>query len=333
MSLTNEQYNLIKRVYDDKSLKNSRLRQSRIEEIHALSPRFEELDSEISSLAVASAKRALSGASSDGDFREKAEALRAEKREILRSLGYPADYLEPIYDCPRCKDTGYVDNEKCVCFKRLAVRLLLDGSNLKSVLGNDSFDTFRLDFYDKETRDISTGISAYDAAKYAYDHAYEFAHEYPEKFGNAFVWGDVGCGKTYLTHCVARVFMERGMSVAYFPASDLFDLFGDNVFNKDVDVSEECNQVFNCDLLIIDDLGTEFTNSFIVAELFKCLNNRLLNRKPIMISTNLPLEKITEKYTERVFSRIASEYMILHLFGADIRILKRMENLTGSSDI
>ena len=141
------------------------------------------------------------------------------------------------------------------------------------------------------------------------------------------LYGDTGVGKTFLSHCVAKELIERSFAVIYFTASQLFDIFAKKQFEKDADVKLDYDHIYDCDLLIIDDLGTEFTNSFTSSQLFICLNERILRRKSTLISTNLSLDDIRKLYSERVFSRISSSYTVLRLIGDDIRIQKKLLNI------
>lgn len=138
------------------------------------------------------------------------------------------------------------------------------------------------------------------------------------------LYGDTGTGKTFLSNCIAKSLLDQCFSVIYFTAFELFDIFEKNVFDRASDVSEIHHQIFDCDLLIIDDLGTEFSNSFTTSQLFLCLNERLLAGKSTVISTNLSMKQIAEMYSERTFSRISSNYTLLKFFGDDIRIKKKV---------
>ena len=140
------------------------------------------------------------------------------------------------------------------------------------------------------------------------------------------MYGDTGVGKTFLSHCIAKELLEQSYSVIYFTASQLFDILAKNTFDKDADAGLVHDHILDCDLLIIDDLGTEFANSFTTSQLFICLNERILRKKSTLISTNLALEDIRNIYSERIFSRITSTYTVLRMTGDDIRIQKKLMN-------
>lgn len=147
------------------------------------------------------------------------------------------------------------------------------------------------------------------------------------KGGNLLFYGETGVGKTFLTHCIAKELLESAHSVIYFTAFDLFELFSAATFRRsheEDEVMQRHSSIFDCDLLIIDDLGTEMTNSFVSSQLFLCINERLMNGKSTIISTNLSLEALRDLYSERVFSRISSSFQMRKLIGKDIRLLKKL---------
>ena len=159
-------------------------------------------------------------------------------------------------------------------------------------------------------------------AKRAHDTAQNFVRYFDTEFQNLFLYGDTGVGKTFLSHCIARELLNTAHCVLYFSAFDLFDLFAQSAFSKKAD--DRCSEdlIYDCDLLIIDDLGTELTNSFVSSQLFLCINERIMRRKSTIISTNMKLSDVSGTYSERTFSRIASSYQMVKLIGKDIRIQK-----------
>ena len=156
---------------------------------------------------------------------------------------------------------------------------------------------------------------------------HRFIDHFGKDFNNLFFYGSVGVGKTFLSTCIAREIMEREFSVLYFSAPQLFSVLTQSKFDRnDVDAKNRNDYIFNCDLLIIDDLGSEYTNAFIAAQFFTCMNERLIHKKSTIISTNLSLESLADLYTERSFSRITSNYTLLKIIGDDIRIKKKLKN-------
>ncbi len=161
-------------------------------------------------------------------------------------------------------------------------------------------------------------------AKLAVTNCHDFIDNFENKPKNIFFYGNTGVGKTFLSNCIAKELLDAGYSVIYFTAFQLFDILSKGVFEKDADAIAAHQNIFDCDLLIIDDLGTELSNSFTTSQLFLCVNERILRQKSTIISTNLNLEQIAEIYSERTLSRISSNYSFIKLFGDDIRIKKRL---------
>jgi DNA replication protein DnaC len=202
-------------------------------------------------------------------------------------------------------------------------------SNVKEALGRENFATFSYSYYSTEDKDEITGLSSYEMMKSTVRQCRTFIQNFNKEFHNIYLYGSTGVGKTFLTHCITKEILEQGYSVIYLTAFELFDLLSRNTFDKEADVSEECEYILNCDLLVIDDLGTEFTNSFVASQLFLYLNERIIRRKSTIISTNLALNELQNLYSERTFSRIFSNYTIIKLFGEDIRIKKKLTGHTG----
>ena len=223
---------------------------------------------------------------------------------------------------------------KCHCFKKAIVDYLYTQSNLKDILDKENFSTCSLTYYSRNHIDPLTGRSSLESMETALNVCHNFVDTFSEEFHNILLYGDTGVGKTFLSHCIAKELMDSAYSVIYFTAAGLFDILAENTFgkrqNKDSDVFEH---IYDCDLLIIDDLGTELPNSFTVSQLFICLNERILRQKSTIISTNLALDDIKTIYSERTFSRISSNYTILRITGDDIRIQKKLLNLGGTNDV
>lgn len=331
MGLTNTQYNTIMRDYQRQQAKNQQELTRRREEIYRKLPEFSEIDAQIASASTACARRLLaqegpSREASVANLRKTIAGLSARRGELLSRAGYPADYLSPVYRCPDCQDTGYIGRKKCHCFRQAIIDLLYMQSNLREILKTENFGTFSLDYYSEQVKDPVTGQSAAQTARRAQEECRRFVRDFDRSFENLFLYGDTGLGKTFLSHCVARELIESTHSVIYFSAFRLFDLFADSAFGRaDPGAQNELEQhIFDCDLLIIDDLGTELVNSFVSSQLFLVLNERILRKKSTLISTNLSLATFADTYSERIFSRISSNYTMLKLIGDDIRIQKKL---------
>lgn len=325
MPLTNTQYDEIMRGYQQRQLRRQRLISARKKEIYALLPRLPELDSEIASLSVQKARRLLNGDSNALDDLKEQIATRTSERElILRRAGYPADYLCPPYECADCQDTGYIGNKRCHCLTQAAIDLVYTQSNLKHMLAKEDFSQFSLEYYPEDMFDAQTRLSSRESAAKALTKCREFAHNFDSCFENILLFGDTGTGKTFLSHCIAKELLDTGHSVIYFSAHQFFDILTQNMLGKTLSRDFDYRNIFDCDLLIIDDLGTELTNTLTTSQFFVCLNERIMNRKSTLISSNLEVIDLAAIYSERIFSRISNNFDMYHLFGKDIRLLKKL---------
>ena len=335
MALSNSQYDQLMRIYEQRQLDNEHELRERYEKAYSMIPALEEIDHMISSLSVKKARLLLDGDDSAlTSLKEEVHALSDQKINLLRANGLPDDYLELHYTCPDCHDTGYIGSEKCHCFKQAIIRLLYSQSNLNDILEKENFSTCSLDYYSYNHIDPITGRSSLEAMQTALKSCHKFLDTFSEEFHNILLYGDTGVGKTFLSHCIAKELMDAAYSVVYLTATQLFEIFAQNTFGRREEQNpEEFEYIYDCDLLIIDDLGTELPNSFTVSQLFVCMNERILRQKSTIISTNLALEDIKAIYSERIFSRISSNYTILRLTGDDIRIQKKLLNLGGTRDV
>ncbi len=326
MPLSNSQYDMIIREYNAKQLRRQHIVNDRIKEVYEKDQRLKAIDDKISSCSLSQAKKLLNGdITALPKLRTQLSDFRQQRLDILKELGYSEQYLEPSYECPDCKDTGYIGSERCHCFTQRAIDLVYTQSNIRSILKNENFDTFSYDYYSETEINPATGQSSLQTIKNAVKECRKFIREFDACHSNLFFYGDTGVGKTFLSNCIAKELLDTGHSVIYFTAFQLFDIFKRNMFQKETeeDIIAAHQNIFDCDLLIVDDLGTEMPNSFTVSQLFLCLNERMLRRKSTIVSTNLSLTQVAEIYSERVFSRISSSYIILKLFGDDIRIQKK----------
>ena len=325
MALTNAQYDEIMRGYQSRQLHNRHLTQERLDAVYAKVPQLKSINDAIASLSVEAARKKLEDDNLSYQLlKKKIEDLRKEKKQLLFALGYDEDFFEPVYTCKDCKDTGYINGEKCHCFKQEVINVVYSQSNIKNILSRENFNSFSYEYYSDEEINPTTGLSSLDTAKRAVDECKHFIEDFEHKPKNLFFYGNTGVGKTFLSNCVAKELLEKGYSVIYFTAFQLFDILSKGVFDRDADAIAAHQNIFDCDLLIIDDLGTEFANSFTTSQLFLCVNERLLRQKSTIISTNLNLNQMIDMYSERTWSRISSNYTLIKLFGDDIRIQKKL---------
>lgn len=326
LNINNSQYEAIIRSYEQNRDHNRHLLENRREEVYRAVPDYRGLDDSVSELSVSAAKLMLNG---DDKALEQLKIqlaqIAVQKTLLLTDAGFPADYLEPVYTCPDCKDTGFVARpdgfrQKCRCFRLQEISIRYAQSNIQEMIQKENFSTLSYKFY--QGKDLQNFQTAVDRSK-------DFVKNFRDDYHNLLFYGTVGTGKSFLSGCIARELLQEGFSVIYFSAIELFDRLSMYAFDtraKD-DLQAFYNDLYGCDLLIIDDLGTENTNSFITSQLFACLNERELRRKPIIISTNLGLEELHVRYSDRILSRITGNSSLCKLTGPDIRIYrKRMAN-------
>ena len=337
MALNNSQYQAIMREYDERKTRNRDILQTRYEEVYTRIPELESLDQSVSTLSIQKAKQLLresehtlhsQGTPSSQDalhsLSTELQALTQKRIELLHANGFPADYLDPIYDCTECSDTGYIDNKKCLCFQRAIIDLFYTQSNLKEMLEIENFNSFSLEYYSKNFMDSLHNLSARDIAEESLRVCQQFVKNFSSQAQNLLITGLPGLGKTFLTHCIAGELIRNSYSVIYFTASEFFELCAKHTFRQEARAEFMEDQFTACDLLIIDDLGTELPNSFTTSQLFIYINERILQKKSTLISTNLSLNDLNTLYGERIFSRIGGSYDVIRLVGDDIRIQKKL---------
>ena len=317
MALTNSQYNTIMKTYEEKQLTARRALDKRLDFVNKTIPEYQEISNQISSLSVEHASRLLDGdTSAMAELKETIASLRNTKKQLLLNAGLPADYLELKYECSHCKDSGYIGNEKCHCFKQQIISLLYKQSNIQDMLSENNFASLSYDFYEGE--DLLHFKNAVKTCK-------DFIDCFNSGYHNLFFYGTVGTGKSFLSGCVAKELMDLGHSVIYFSSTGLFEKLSQISFDyhaKD-ELADLYEDLYSCDLLIIDDLGTELTTNFSSSQFFACLNERILRKKSTIISTNLSLQELRDRYSDRIFSRITSNFKLCKITGPDIRMYKK----------
>ena len=322
MALSNSQYHAIMRDYEKRQIESRHEKERRVKEVYEKIPAIREIDSAVGVKAVERARQMLEG---DSGARERLKRELAELGEqrtaLLQAYGYPADYMEMRYVCPDCRDTGYVNGQKCHCFKRAQMKLLYAQSNIDEIIRRENFSTFSYDCFDDSKPIPAIGKTVAQYMKDVVRICRKFTERFGEEGGNILFTGNTGVGKTFLSNCIAKELIDRYYSVIYLSAGDFFDIFSKNRFESQAEeeIRDTCQSVLDCDLLIIDDLGTEVNNSFTSSQLFYCINDRLGSRKSTIISTNLSLNRMRDSYTDRVASRIISGYQVIPLYGEDLR--------------
>ena len=313
----------------------SRLRREETErrrqEAYARQPRLEQLDRRIqgtmAGLVAAALRQGGDASAAVRAVREENQALQQERAVLLGAMGLPPDALDDSPACPLCRDTGWQGAKMCRCLRELCAREQIKELSKLLDLGEQSFDTFRLDYY-SQTPYPGRGASPRGNMELVYDVCLNYA----TKFGrfalkNLFLSGPPGLGKTFLSACIARTVSENGFSVVYDTAGNIFAQFEARKFLRDspdgLDARDETRRYLNCDLLILDDLGSELTTQFTQSALYELVNTRLVAGKHTVISSNLSMEEAARRYAPQIVSRLDGEYHVLHFFGDDIRLVRK----------
>lgn len=328
MSLTTTQYQQIMHQYDLLRQSHYRKEQARRAEVYEKIPEIQEIDQKIAHISVERAKYRIrhQGKDQGTSLKEEIYDLSMQKIDYLVRHGYPAYYLDPIYTCKDCQDTGYIGTKKCHCFIDREKELFLEDSNLKEQLKEINFNTFHLDYYSAEPCQDGRP-SPRDNMRAILRECQDFIQNFQTKPGqNLLINGSTGVGKTFLSICIAGKIIDQGHSVIYMSSQELFERLADYTFRREKEEEVLTDDIINADLLIIDDLGTEMNNAFINSQLFQCVNDRMIRKKSVIINTNLSLEAITKRYTGRVTSRLIETYNPLNIYGEDIRMKKALMN-------
>lgn len=260
------------------------------------------------------------------NLKKEIDSVMQKKAELLTKNNFPADYLTNIYICPVCRDTGFVSNKKCRCFRQKEINLIYSESNINLSLKDVTLDDFSLRFYDENLRDPLFKADSLTLARAALMTSKNFVRDFDTKHGNIFMFGNAGLGKTYLSHCIANEIIKKNHTVLYLTAPELFSALGNFLKKRSGDTeSDTRSYIFDTDLLIIDDLGSELISEFSISNFFVCINERLNQNRSTIISTNMDFMKLKDTYGERTTSRIQGYYQTLHFYGNDIRQTVRRE--------
>lgn len=254
-------------------------------------------------------------------YKKRIEELSDFKKELLAAHNIPVDFLDPIYSCKACKDTGVLpDGKRCSCFEKKIISSLYESSNLKYSLEKENFETFNIEKFSDEV--YLEGLpSPRQNMNLILDLCWGFIKNFEDRnFSNLLFYGATGQGKTFLLNCIAREILDSGHSVVYQTSWELFDFLEERRFRRDINFDEnKFKALLSCDLLIIDDLGSEFSSKLVAAELFNIINLRLLSGKKCLFSTNLDPEELAATYSDRVFSRVFEKFVPIKFYGKDLR--------------
>ena len=319
-----------RRFQADKERRRTAL-ERRTEEVYRRVPRVEEIDRELRGTAARIVLAAFeSGGDPDGALAalEKRNLdLQRERAECLVGAGFPYDYLDDAPVCEKCQDTGWgADGRPCSCLTAYYAKEQNRRLSKLLDLGNQSFAAFSLEWYSEE-KWPEYGRSPLENMRIVRDICEKYAQNFSRHSGNLLFTGAPGLGKTFLSACIAREVSDRGFSVVYDTAGHVFQQFESGKFGREnpfeEDPDREVNRCLSCDLLIMDDVGTEMLTSFVQSAFYRIVNDRLVNGRRTVLSTNLKPEELGRRYGDAVLSRLRGEYQFLLFFGEDIRILKR----------
>ncbi len=294
-------------------------------ELYAQNPEIEQIDNEILGVGYqvfsAVSKGELTADDAGTFIAEKLQMLNEKKKQLISELGYSEDCLNPPYECSKCNDTGTVDGKLCTCYKEYVTQKLYKNANMGAQLLEQTFANFDLNIFSPKPFRTEE-ISPRENMKEILAETKEFVQDFGTKNENLFFYGSSGLGKTYLSSCIANELIKEGYDVLYQSAGDIFTALDNIRFGKaDPSLNLWADRLITADLLIIDDLGTEFITSSSVSELFRIINTRILNKKSMIINTNLSLPDIRKVYSERIMSRILGCFVQFKFFGEDIRLL------------
>ena len=282
-------------------------------------PEILEAEEKMSRAGLATIKAVGMGAADAKEYIQKLSEInleaQAQRRLLLKSNGFPEDWLDVHYTCKKCEDKGFVSGIMCGCFKELLKSIEYEKLCSKLPVGNCRFDNFKLDYYPD-----GAGTSPKKRMESVLNYCKAYAADFSRRSPSLLLYGKTGLGKTHLSLAIAGKAVEEGYGVIYSSAQNLFNKLEKDKFGKADANTEEA--ILDCDLLIIDDLGAEFTTQFTVSALYNIVNSRELESKPTIISTNLMPEQLTKAYGERIASRILSNYVMLYFDGSDIRQIK-----------
>ncbi len=295
-------------------------------QVYEMVPRIKELENEISELGIKVSRAILNNLDSYEDevkkIKNSADKFKQEKAILMTENNIPLHFLDPQYKCNTCKDTGYLKGgEKCNCFKQRLIDKAYSMSNISNQLNKENFQNFNIELFSEkvfEDEEFSPRENMLNILNVSEGFVFNFEKNNNE---NLLFYGTTGLGKTFMCNCVAKTLLDKGKIVVYQTAFKILEILEEYKFsrNKTPELKMSYNLLFDCDLLIIDDLGTELANTFTNIEIFNIINTRLIQSKKTIVSTNLSPMEIAETYSDRVSSRIFGKFTMLRFFGPDLR--------------
>lgn len=328
MRYNKELYSKVRREFDAKRLNHLNELDQRREEVYRKCPRICEIEQEIEQNGMKLAQLAIRGQQDVEELAQQVARRNAklvdEKKTLLHTNGFAEDYMTNVWDCAKCEDKGEFDFSFCDCFQKRMLEKAYEQSNMARMMQQQTFENFRLDFYSDRPEDGQESVSPRAQMKYIAGQCMQFAQQFERDTQRSlFMFGPTGQGKTFLSSCIAKVVMDRGYTVLYQTAGTLFSMIADSKFaSYDAPVKMDVENLHQCDLLIIDDVGTEVITQYTVSVFFELLNSRMVSGKKMVLNSNLSLKELQDIYSQRIASRIAG-FEILRFIGTrDIRLMK-----------
>jgi DNA replication protein DnaC len=330
-------YRDVLREYERDMNSAVRTLQEKTERMYEKLPRVKEIDDTLTKLGLEVASLVLKRKSdwdkTVAEMQEMEEALLYERKTLLKKHKFTDKYFYDAYKCAACLDTGFIDNERCKCLQQRLINRHYEASAIGKVIKIENFDNFKTEYYSDEPNE-RYGVSPKAIIKKNAEKCKEFINSFNtgDIPMNLYLYGDTGLGKTYLCNCIAKELLDRGYSVLYLTAPQLFKTveairFGRERGDAEYILNEKMEFVYSADLLIIDDLGSEFSTAVTASEFFNILNTRLQSRKQMIFSTNLMPKDLSDSYSDRVTSRIIGNFTMLLFIGDDIREYKKYNSI------
>ncbi len=318
-------YTLANKELEEIRKKNKDIMSGRRKEVLIKTPRLSEIEAELMKCGTRLLNCVLKKCEDLEVIKKDIQALQSEKTELLLKNGFGEDYLDDIYTCSKCCDTGFVDGLRCDCLKNLVIKHIGENSNLTEYMRSQTFENFDFSLFLNQGENSATTLKVMQKLC---ERAMKFADSFDLLCENFLIMGNAGTGKTFITSCIANRALERGKTVYYQTAFRLFEILESARFNRgEDDAPEIVKYAYDVDLLIIDDLGTEFTTQFTTAALFDIINSRIISGKSTVISTNLGFEELSNIYSQRVTSRFIGDYQLLQTAGSDLRMIIKKRSI------
>ncbi len=322
-------YTLANRALSMRREENRIKQEERTREIRrACGEEYDRIEAGLRQGGTALARCVLAGGRGYEQIEESIRTLQKQRKDLLKRLGKPEDYLDEIVTCPLCRDTGYQENgRRCSCLEQMIAESMGASSNLTGVMKEQTFSNVDYTLFAKQPDENGRNPLAY--IKTVYEKGMQFAETFDKTHANLLLMGNAGTGKTYLSSCIANRALERGKSVYYQTAFRLFELLEKLKFDRLLPEEEEqaaycARQITAAELLIIDDLGTEFVTAYSAAAVFDLINTRQLQGKSTILSTNLNSGSLEKLYSKRFTSRIWGSFEIIPFIGQDLRMQKHI---------